>query len=50
MVQRNNVTHDSERQHGIAPGNDYVLTPSTAGIQFVTRSTVTQHEALVIVI
>ena len=32
IVLRINITHASERQHGknSAPGNDYVVTPSTA--------------------
>ena len=55
LVQRNNVTHASERQQGedVAPGDDYLVAPPTAmlGILFVTQDIYSDlHEALLIVI
>ena len=30
LVYINNIIHASERQHDVAPGNDYLVTPSNA--------------------
>ena len=55
LVQRNNVTHASERQHGgnVAPGDDYLVAPPTAmlGRLSVTRDSYSDwHKALDIVL
>ena len=48
LVQRNNVTHASERQHGgnVAPGDDYLVAPPTAMLGRLVRDD--QEESTVI--